>query len=99
MSDGIPYTALGLLRPARGRRELQAELSADYLVGIDGSLAGSEDWLLRAVFDWSATDEDFEDRREAEFVASVERHGGRYDGGETGWFSLSAGEFVRGSGN
>lgn len=93
----IPYTHWMYFSDRGAAERCAAELSGlDFLCGIDpgGSSGpgGDEQWLLRAARGISI---DSMIERHGTVGAIVARHGGFYDGGESGWLDLRTGEAVR----
>lgn len=92
----MPYTHWAYFSDEATAKACGAELSTrfDCLTAVDFIEAGTEDnrpWLLRAARTM-AIDELVERHEEVEAV--VERHGGFYDGGESGWFDPRTGRFA-----
>lgn len=88
----IPYTHWMYFTDRGAAERCAAELGGlDFLCGIDYE-ADEAKWLLRA-----ARSVEIEDMvaRHGMVEAIVVRHGGFYDGGESGWLDLRTGEAVR----
>lgn len=94
----IPYTHWMYFSGRDAAERCAAELGGlDFLCGIDpGGSAGpgddDEQWLLRAA---RSVDINGMIERHGMVGAIVARHGGFYDGGESGWLDLRTGEAVR----
>lgn len=76
--SNIPYTHWAYFPDEATARRCAQDL-ADYITRVREPLPGSIDWLLLAGRDVSI---DHLIARHGEVAAIVERHGGKYDGGE-----------------
>lgn len=90
----IPYTHWAYFtdRPAADACAAELDAGFDCLTAVDASeWHGAPSWLLRAArtvsLDWPGGWHD-------EIAEVVERHGGFYDGGESGWLDTKTGKFV-----
>lgn len=90
----IPYTHWSYFADRAAAEACGVELDAcfDCLAAVDESeWDGEKSWLLRAArtvsLDWPGGWHD-------EIAEVVERHGGFYDGGESGWLDTTTGKFV-----
>jgi len=79
--SNIPYTHWSYFPDEVTARRCAQDL-ADYITRVREPLPGSTDWLLLAGRDVSI---DHLIARHREVAAIVERHGGRYDGGEAAY--------------
>jgi hypothetical protein len=88
----IPYTHWAYFddRTAADTCAADLDTSFDCLAAVDRSYDDSE-WLLRAARTVSL---DWPNGWHGEIAEVVERHGGRYDGGESGWLDTATGEYV-----
>jgi len=93
MTDLIPYTHWAYFDDRAAAEECGAGLDAAFncLSAVDRSYDDT-DWLLRAARSVSL---DWPNGWHGEIEEVVERHGGRYDGGESGWLDTTTGEFVQ----
>src|SRR5260370_19229649 len=94
MSDHtIPYTHWTYFTDRAAAEGCAAELARqDFLCGIDRSVADPSQWLLQAARDVPI---DGMIERHHMVEAIVTKHGGLYDGGESGSINLRTGHTVR----
>lgn len=92
MTDLIPYTHWAYFNDRDAAELCGREIDARFncLAAVDRSYDDSQ-WLLRAArnvsLDWPGGWHD-------EIAEVVERHGGQYDFGESGWLDMTTGRFV-----
>lgn len=92
MNSMIPYTHWAYFTDHAAAEACSAELDAtfDCLAAVDCSYDDTQ-WLLRAARTVSL---DWPGGWHAEIAEVVERHGGFYDGGESGWLDTTTGKYV-----
>lgn len=90
MTDLIPYTHWAYFTDRAAAEACAKELDAqfDCLTSVDRNYDDTQ-WLLLA-----GRTVDIDTNWHAPVEEVVERHGGRYDGGESGWLDLGAGKYV-----
>lgn len=93
-SNLVPYCHWAYFTDRAAAEACGVELDArfDCLVAVDASeWDGAPSWLLRAARTVSL---DWPNDWHGEIAEVVERHGGFYDGGESGWLDVKTGKFV-----